>query len=344
MRVLQVMGSARPGGAEGFFARLCVGLKEAGIEQKLVMRRNADCLPEVLKAGLDVTELPFLTSFDVVTHVALQKIIRLFQPDIVMTWMNRATVLCPQGKFVHVARMGGYYTLKYYARCDHLIGNTQDIVDYCRAGGWPPERTHYLPNFAAEDPAAPVSRDALHTPKDAPVLLALGRLHDDKAFDILLRALPNVPRAHLWLAGIGPENGSLRALAARMGVDDRVHFLGWRTDTGALLEAADCLVCPSRVEPLGNVVLEAWTHRKPVVAAMSHGPAGLISDGETGLLAPIEDVASLTTALNRVLADKSLALRLAEAGYAEYMSKFSRKAVIEAYVSFLERVNAPCAA
>jgi hypothetical protein len=52
----------------------------------------------------------------------------------------------------HVARLGGYYDLRYYRRCDHLIANTRDIVDYIVRSGWAAERVHYLPNFAARPP------------------------------------------------------------------------------------------------------------------------------------------------------------------------------------------------
>ena len=57
-------------------------------------------------------------------------------------------------------------------------------------------------------------------------------------------------------------------------------LLGWRGDVPALLAAADLLVCPSRHEPLGNVVIEAWAPRTPVVAARSQGPGALIEDGQ----------------------------------------------------------------
>ena len=84
------------------------------------------------------------------TRRAFAHEIAAWRPDIVLTWMSRATRLCPRGDFVHVARLGGYYDLKYYRRCDHLIGNTRAIVDYAIAEGWPRERISYLPNFVPD--------------------------------------------------------------------------------------------------------------------------------------------------------------------------------------------------
>jgi glycosyltransferase involved in cell wall biosynthesis len=344
MRVLQVMGGATPGGAEGFFSRLCVGLAEIGIDQQVAVHRGADCLGALREGGLDPVELPFLGNFDIVTRARLARLIKNYAPDIVLTWMNRATVLCPRGKFIHMARLGGYYNLKYYAACDHLIGNTVDIVEYCRRGGWAAEQTHYLPNFVDETTTDVVSRGTLGASATDPVLLALGRLHNDKAFDVLLRALAHLPGVHLWLAGEGPEKTALQALASQAGVADRVRFLGWRNDAGALLEAADCIVCPSRVEPLGNVILEGWAHRRPVVAAASAGPAGLIENGRTGLLAPVDDVPALMTTLRRVIDDRALAKRLGENGHAVYVAKFSKRAVLGRYVDLLSMVTRACAA
>ncbi len=230
---------------------------------------------------------------DFVTRTLLKRRIAEFAPDLVLTWMSRATSVCPSGHFLRVARLGGYYDLKYYRACDHLIANTEEIVDYLVKHGWPREKASYLPNFVDEAEARPIDRAGLQTPPGVPVILALGRLHSDKAFDVLLDAMARVPRAHLWLAGEGGLDASLKAQSARLGIAERVHFLGWRTDGGSLLAAADCLVCPSRVEPLGNVILEGWIHKKPVVAAASTGPAGLIETEKTGLLVPMEEAGAL---------------------------------------------------
>src|SRR3546814_11074829 len=93
----------------------------------------------------------------------------------------------------------------------------------------------------------------------------------------------------LWLAGEGPRRRALMQQAARLGLGDRVRFLGWRDDVAALLRAADVFLCPSRHEPPGNVVIEAWAHGTPVVAAASQGPRPLIEDGTTGLLVALDD-------------------------------------------------------
>jgi len=339
MRLLQIMASNKRGGAELFFARLSLAMQSVGIEQCAVLRQGADCRAELHEHGVPTVTLPFWWSGEPLTKWLLGRQIAEFSPDIVLSWMSRAAGCCPPGPFVNVARLGGYYNLKYYRHCDHLIGNTPDIVRYLIESGWPAARAHYLPNFVDESPAnAKVDRASLGTPDNVPLLLALGRLHDDKAFDVLLDALAMVPDAYLWLAGEGPLYAKLLAQSQALGLAERVRFLGWRDDAGALLEASDILVCPSRIEPLGNVILEGWAKRRPVVAGSSKGPVGLIDHGRNGLLAPLENAAALADALNAVISDAGLAESLASGGYQAYMTQFSRQAVVDRYLQFFARI------
>ncbi|MDG2284927.1 MAG: glycosyltransferase family 4 protein, partial [Alphaproteobacteria bacterium] len=104
------------------------------------------------------------------------------------------------------------------------------------------------------------------------------------------------------------------------------------------IAAADILACPSRHEPLGNVVIEAWAQGKPVVAAASDGPKHLITDGENGLLCPIDAPEACAAALRRVIIDGDLASRLGASGQAEFHAKFTEEKVVWDYREFFARV------
>jgi glycosyltransferase involved in cell wall biosynthesis len=337
-RLVQAMAGARHGGAEIFFVRLALALQRAGQEQRLVIRADAERAAALSAGGLAPLELPFGSWLDVRTRLGLRRILRDYRPQLVLTWMSRATELCPRGDFVHVARLGGYYDLKYYRQCDHLIGNTRDIVGYLVRSGWPADRAHYLPNFVPDMTSSPIDRASLETPEDAPLALALGRLHENKGFDVLLEALARTTGLYLWIAGEGPLRGALEAQAARLGVTSRVRFPGWREDAGALLAAADMLVCASRLEPLGNVVIEAWAAGVPVIATASAGPVALIHEGKTGLLVPLEDADALAQAMTRLFEDAQLRSRLAAAGRGAHAAEFSEAKVVAQYQRFFERV------
>ncbi|MDB5410949.1 MAG: putative glycosyltransferase [Rhodospirillales bacterium] len=340
LRLLQAIGGARHGGAEEFFLRLTLALHRAGQDQLILLRHESHA-ETLRRAGVVVRVLPFGGLLDLSTKRGLRRAIAEYRPAVVLSWMSRASRLCPRGEFVHVARLGGYYDLKYYRGCDHLVGNTRDIVAKMIAQGWPADRAHYLPNFVDATPAPAVPRETLATPPDATLALALGRLHDNKGFDVLLTAVAQVPKLHLWLAGTGDLASALERQARALGIADRVRFLGWRADVAGLLAAADMVVVPSRREPLGNVVIEAWAAGRPVVAAASVGPRNLIADGDSGLLVPVDDAMALGAALARVAADCELRRRLVAGGRAAYEAEFTERAVVARYQDFFAEIAIP---
>jgi len=151
-------------------------------------------------------------------------------------------------------------------------------------------------------------------------------------------------KVDLWIAGDGPLRPRLERLATRLGIADRVRFLGWREDVPALMASADLLVCPSLYEPLGNVVIEAWSAGLPVVATASDGPTGLITDGETGILVPLpgtngDGPAPLACAIERLCADPALRSKLGNAGRRAYEAEFTEPIVISRYRRFFDRVT-----
>lgn len=332
------MAGAEFGGAEAFFMRLVIALHKVGLEQRVIIRNHPTRAQILREAGIEPIELAFGGWADFRTPSALKREIRAFRPDVALTWMNRASRMLPDGDFVHVARLGGYYKLKYYRKCDHLVGNTEDIRDYLIGDGWPAERAHYLPNFVAGTKAEPVDRRQFFTPDGAPLVVAMGRLHENKAFDVLLEAMARIPSAYLWIAGEGPLRAELEKKAEVLGVKPRTRFLGWREDTPALLASADVFVCPSRHEPLGNVVLEAWAQRVAVVAADSYGPGTLIENRETGLLVPVDDAKAMSVAILELLEDDKLRRTVARQGHRVYKRDFTEKVIVARYLEFFESV------
>ncbi|WP_431282357.1 glycosyltransferase [Humitalea sp. 24SJ18S-53] len=333
MKLAQVMAGAPQGGAELFFERLTLALHDAGDDVLAAVRRDPQRAARLKAGGVVPLELGFGGVFDLLTGPRLKRALRDFSPTVTVAWMNRAARFTPAGPWTLVGRLGGYYDLKYYRRCDHLVGNTHDLVRYIVAQGWPADRAHYLPNFAPDlVGAAPAALPGQRR------LLALGRLHRNKGFDVLIRALASVPAAHLSLAGEGPERDALTRLAAECGVADRVTFLGWRQDTGALLAGADLLVVPSRHEPLGNVVLEGFSAGRPVIAAAAAGPRELIEDGRNGILVPLEDPGALAVAIAALLAESDRASALAAAGRQTFAQNFAEAPVVAAWRAFLAQV------
>lgn len=329
MSVLHLLGTSGDGGAETYFLDLVRALARAGVGEAVAMRRHAGREAALKAAGVPVKVLRFGGPIDILTRTAAAGYAKLTGAQLALAWMNRAARHTPKGPWARIGRLGGYYNLKYYAGFDELVANTEDIAEWVVNQGWPAGRVRYIPNFA-EAPAntAPVDRAGLATPAGAPLLLAMGRLHESKAHDIALQALVQLPDAWLWIAGAGPEEARLKAMATALGVERRTRFLGWRTDASALYRSADVCVFPSRYEPLGNVVIQAWAHGLPVVAAASQGPRALIDTGKDGLLVPIDDADALADGVRTVLADAALREALARRGRERVALEFSEAAVV----------------
>jgi glycosyltransferase involved in cell wall biosynthesis len=345
MRLLQTLSGAPQGGAETFFVTLATAFERArahgsiDLEQRTVIRRNADRAAALRAGGVAVRELGFGGRLDIATRRGLKREVADFRPDVVLAYMNRAAAWMPSGDFLKCARLGGYYDIKYYRRCDHLLCITDHIRQHMLQQGWPAERAHVLENFATVDDLPAADRAAHDTPAQAPLLMVPSRLHVNKGLDVMLRALKREPRAYLWLAGSGPEEDRLKDLARHLGVAERVRFLGWRTDRGALFRAADIVVFPSRHEPFGTVSLEAWAYRRPLVAADASGPARLVQDGQDALLVPREDDTALAQAITRVIDDPKLAAQLVDRGHARYLQDYTEQACVRRYLETLGRLS-----
>jgi glycosyltransferase involved in cell wall biosynthesis len=323
------MAGAVSGGAELFYERLCVASAVRGETILPVIRRNPARAERLRAVGCQPVELRFGGPMDFVTRWQVGRHLRRFAPQVVVAWMSRAAWHTPSGEWALVGRLGGFYDLSYYRRCDHLIGNTQGLVAWIRQQGWPADKVRYLPNFVMDlQGAVPLERESLGVPASVPLLLALGRLHRNKAFDVLICALRHLPEVHLVIAGEGPERVALQRLALSEGVAERVHMPGWASDVSRLLATCDVLVCPSRHEPLGNVVIEGWSARRPVVATRAAGPSELISSGVDGVLVEVEAPEALATALAEVIARPDWGAALALAGRRRFEAEFAEGPVL----------------
>ncbi len=343
MRVAQIMAGQNAGGAELFYTRLVNALAaDTNIDQVAILRAHERWLKSLEGSGVECHTLGFGGRLDMRTKPGLTRIVQSFEADVALNWMSRAALFCPTGPWINAARLGGYYSLKYYKNCEAFIGNTQGICDYLRNQGVAPERVHYISNFIDETPLTP--DQAANLPMEARdedgILLAAGRLHPNKGFDVLIDALTYLPKVTLWLAGEGPEQVNLAQQAEVLGVRERIEFMGWQNDLRPAMQRADVFVCSSRIEPLGNVILEAWQQNCAVVAARAAGPVELIQDGKNGLLCDLEDARGMAGQIQQLLQNSQQRQDLAAAGQQAYAAGFSRKHIVSQYQQFFADITA----
>lgn len=324
------MAARGNGGAELYSTDIMLSLHEAGVEQCVVLHPQALRREELSRAGLRVESAPLETGFRPWQKHRLRQLIEREKPDLIHCWMRRAASLVPkdaQDRAAVVGWYGDYEEYRHFAHCSAFIGVTRDLVRHMYESGAPAGRAFYVPTFPSVEPGAPLDRETLNTPIDAKVLLTLSRLHQSKGLDTVLQALPTLPDCYLWIAGEGPLRAELEQLARRLGVFERVRFLGWRTDRGALLGAADICLLPSRYEPFGTVILDAWSAGTAFIACESDGPRAYIRNGENGMLVPADAPEALAAAIRHVLDEPALKARIEAGGLAEYRAEFTREVV-----------------
>jgi glycosyltransferase involved in cell wall biosynthesis len=166
-----------------------------------------------------------------------------------------------------------------------------------------------------------------------PRLLCVGRLIPIKGHIVLLRAFAeakrDLPGLELEVAGRGPLEPALRALALELGIQDAVTFLGHVSPIQSAIEDAAVIVVPSMGEGFGMVALEAMERARPVIAADIGGLGELVRDGETGVLVPAGEAQPLADAIVRVAGDLALARQMGEAGRRRALSRFLQRACTE---------------
>ena len=172
--------------------------------------------------------------------------------------------------------------------------------------------------------------------RDRPYILALGRVVEKKGFDLLIAAYAAVEdpgrTADLVIAGAGPALEDLKGQAVALGVADRVHFAG-RLDRDQVAESmtgAELFIMPSRLEPFGIVVLEAWRAGVAVMATSRGGPPEFVHDGEDGVLVDPFDTVAFSSVLADLLRDADRRHAIAAAGRAR-VDAFSWPSIADRY-------------
>lgn len=197
-----------------------------------------------------------------------------------------------------------------YLAVSHAIAD--ELVEQLR---WPRQKVDVVYNAVdmarVEVEAPPGLREELGGGEGRPLVLTPARLDAQKGHRFLFEAIPQVPGATFLLAGEGPEREPLEALAARLGITERVRFLGRREDVPELLAACDVFALPSLYEGSSLAVLEAMAAGIPVLSSAIGGTDELVEDGRSGLLVAPGDAEALAAGLRRLIGDPVLRASLA---------------------------------
>jgi glycosyltransferase involved in cell wall biosynthesis len=159
------------------------------------------------------------------------------------------------------------------------------------------------------------------------------------ALEALRRIRSDLPRAHLVIAGDGEKAAELRRLASKLGVADRVCWLGWRGDAVDLMAAFDVFLLPSLHEGFGLVLLEAMSRRVPIIASNVGAIPEIVVDGETGILVEPRAADGLAKAMTRLLKDRALRKYMGLLGAARLEERFSVERMVSSTIAVYDRIQ-----
>jgi glycosyltransferase involved in cell wall biosynthesis len=161
---------------------------------------------------------------------------------------------------------------------------------------------------------------------DVPIVVCVSRMAPEKGVDVLIESIAKLEsdRAVLVIAGDGPDVEKCRQLAQRLGVAERVHFLGLRDDVERLFSAADVVVMPSLWdEAFGLVVVEAMAAGVPVVVTASGAMPEIVDHGACGIVVPKRDSAALANAIDSLVMDPARAAAIGERGRQRVLERYA---------------------
>jgi glycosyltransferase involved in cell wall biosynthesis len=310
VKVLHVHRIGGIGGSERHLLTLLPALAERGVDVRFLGLDDPSREPDPFYEALTVPyhRLPAPRDLDPVLAWRVRRFVR--EAELVHTHLVHADVYAGFGARVLVStkhnddpfRAGAFRFVEraLARRAARIIAITHSLAHFqVERVGLPAAKVeviHYglddVPQAWGTNPPDPV-------PPDARVLLCVCRLEPQKGVDVAIRALPEIPGAHLVVLGEGPQRPALEQLARELDVP--VYLPGRVPDVAAWLRRASVLAHPVRWEGFGLALLEAMLASLPVVATRVSSIPEIVADGETGLLVPPDDASALAAAVNRVL-------------------------------------------
>lgn len=361
MKIVQIIETADPGGAESVLVALAQGMR-AGHESAGVTLLEGWTSHTLREAGIPVEVMPLKRAFDLGWALRFARYLREQRADVVHAHEFAASCYATLGAklagvpLVCTIHGKNYWPERYYRRAAfrRVIGSASAFIavsDDLRAFasrvlGVDPARLRVIHNgvdarkYAHDHEMRVRMRAHLGLADTTEAILAVGELSAVKGHEVLVRAAASLARAgrnlHVLIAGEGGERERLRELAVQLGIGERLHLLGFRRDVPALLAAADVFAMPSFSEGMPLAMIEAMASAVPIVASEVGGIPSLVTHRSHGLLARAGDADAFAGAM-RTLLDDPIARRVyTDAAHRRFLNHFSLDSMLENHRNLYE--------
>lgn len=363
MKILLVQDYLRNGGTERQTLLLAHGFQAAGHATRLLTFRPGGTLAP-LAADLDHRPLQRRDWHLDWWAPGLARAARGFAPDIVLTMGRMANCrgaqlqsAVPRAAVLATMRTGKTLPLSFVrslAKVRHVVANSRAAADrLAHDYRVPREHLSVIHNSLVFPPGTsrrprPASAEKLRRDHGASaattVFLCVAMFRPEKnqrALLSIVRDLPPDADWQLWLGGTGPALAACRQQAQRLGLTDRVKFLGFQADPTPLYAAADLAVLTSTRESLSNFLIEAQAHGLPAVAYAAQGVDEAMLPGESGQLIEQGDERAFRTTLAELIASPTRCEAMSTAAATFARAHFAPDRQIQAYLDLFHRLSHP---
>lgn len=334
MRILHVMLSKGKGGLEQAFKNYNQALLDLSHTVYCVVDpKNRDLIPTPL-----VTSIKNLGPWDLFASLKLKQIINKFKPDLILAHANRAITLLSRFKTNRIPLVGVVHNgrQRHVLSCDAVITVAEHIQKTLKTEGLAKNTLYVLPNMVVSPPEPITTIKSRH-----PITIGvLARLNYEKGVDLFLDALMILKKTVAFkalIAGDGKERSPLEKQAMRAGLMGAVNFVGWMKDKEKFFNEIDIFCLPSRSEGLPVALLEAFSHRRPVVATATDGSKEVCSHGIDAYLTKANPT-DMALYLDRLCQDHETRALFIENAARKVQEKYSKPVFTKTLQAILQAV------
>ncbi|MCP5208701.1 MAG: glycosyltransferase family 4 protein [Hahellaceae bacterium] len=319
-------------------------LSKLGHQVTLVVHKNQ--VNKLDRASIDAHQICLLKNsghYDPFATIKAKGILKKADADIVVAHCSRSIAVMKRATRNRIPVVCVMHSLnpKRCVNADAFINITRFIGERLKSMGAASKPHYQIPNMMTNiNPQLPVVK-----PRSAPVALgAIGRFVSYKGFDLFLDALKILITKGVnftaYLAGDGDERDILLEHIRSKDLTNTVQYLGWLPNSDELFKKIDILCVPSRHEPFGLILLEAFNAGIPVVAANAEGPSEICTDQVNALIANIDDASSLAIKLEEAINNQNLCHSMRQNGFNQLQEKYSEAVVSAQLVQALKTICA----
>jgi len=362
-KILHLITGLEIGGAEMMLLKTLPRMQEDFDNRVCCIRGHGPIGKKLEKAGVPVYYLNLKNIFDLGIILRFKKIIKEFQPKILVTYLIHADlfgrifgrifgikkIICSvrvklvQWKYFPLLIIDGLTS--FLVNNYHF--NSQAVANlYLKYFFLAKEKITVIPNgLEIEKYQIQINktekREELGIPTKMPIIGCIGRLEKQKGQKYLLEAfalfLKKDARAFLIFVGDGSDRKQLQILSKELGIENSIKFLGNRNDVPEILQIIDVFVLPSLYEGMSNALMEAMATGLPIIATDIPENRELLSSKDSGILIPARDSSALADKISFIIRNKVYAEKAGMTAKKEARNHFSLDTTVHNFISLLEK-------